>query len=792
MAGSESPLTELARSIVELAQRWSGAAAALLAWSAEGHWQTLAALPQGPIPTNSGLDALFEDCGAEGSQRVLRRWPLERGERDAAAVALALGRRARLALIFDAGRAPPLPDALKDSLALWTAALMAESRAELRTRDPETGLLRFESLRERLASSSGSLLLIRWPEAAAGHAARRRFANLVLELGLAEQSWRVNRDTIAVLLDGVATSQAQRIKDELDRKLGPAGAELDFGLGLAEASDSHPNQRFLRAAQALSLSRESGGPELVVLPERNEPGRRRTSGSLRRGTASLRKSADSTAEAALSFRSLDVEGESFTLLLDLVRPRDGREETLRDWLQTLSSWLGLEQGLVRRQSRDSDWRVDAQIGGELAEIPPLLGQAARARGRAQLIEENGRRWVALALRDAGDVELLLCGSTRSAIPAMQVELLGCLRPLFESRLELFRCRQKSERREKETQRLDAIPETKSPSRTPVEPGRYPRIIGSSPVIRRITAILDRFARTELPVLLQGETGTGKEVLARSIHENSRRVQGPFISLNCSAITETLMESELFGHVKGAFTGAEEDKAGYFERADGGTILLDEVQDMPAQMQSELLRVLEEREVQRVGASRAKKIDVRVIAAANRNLKDLVAAGLFRRDLYFRLNVVIIELPPLRQRREDIPELVEHALASLCTRYEMPSPQLSEDAIEELLRHDWPGNIRELINVLEKSLLLMEGSRLKASDLQIDHQIDWDSPRMEQQALPHYKDAKEQFSREYLKACLSQHEGHVTKAAETAGLTRSAFHKLLKKYQLSSGDFSATN
>ncbi len=246
------------------------------------------------------------------------------------------------------------------------------------------------------------------------------------------------------------------------------------------------------------------------------------------------------------------------------------------------------------------------------------------------------------------------------------------------------------------------------------------IVGSAPAMLDVYRMVQRAAPRSANVLLIGETGTGKEVIARAIHKNSVRKDGPYIRVNCGALHENLLESELFGHVKGAFTGAIENKAGRFEAAHGGTIFLDEINSMSPKLQVKLLRVLQEREFERVGESRTIRVDVRVIAATNAMLEELVDRGEFREDLYYRLNVVPILLPPLRDRREDIPLLAEFFLKKFSEQNRLPLvPELSDDLLATLKAHDWPGNVRELENAIERLVVLSDNGELAADLLRLD-------------------------------------------------------------------------
>jgi transcriptional regulator with GAF, ATPase, and Fis domain len=341
---------------------------------------------------------------------------------------------------------------------------------------------------------------------------------------------------------------------------------------------------------------------------------------------------------------------------------------------------------------------------------------------------------------------------------------------------------------------------------------YGKIVGKSPKMVEIYRLLDRITDTDVPVLIHGESGTGKELVAKAIHYNGPRKRKKFVSVNCAAIAPSLLESELFGHVKGSFTGADRDKPGLFEQAEGGTIFLDEVQDMSPQLQRELLRVLQEKEVRRVGGKEVIAVDVRVISATNRDLKDLMRKAVFREDLYYRMNVVGIDLPPLRDRKEDLPLLVERFLAELSKERGGEPVTIEKAALRKLLRHEWPGNVRELQNVLERTVLMLDGSAITEESIELEiheapeahartapagshgaaHQRGIDdgpgpgpspSPDAAYFEMP-YKDAAEAFKAEYIRRVLARHAGNVTRASEQSGLVRSSFHKIMRKLDVS--------
>ena len=255
----------------------------------------------------------------------------------------------------------------------------------------------------------------------------------------------------------------------------------------------------------------------------------------------------------------------------------------------------------------------------------------------------------------------------------------------------------------------------------VTPGT--ELIGRSPAMRKVTELIEMVAPTEATVLITGESGTGKEVVARAIHAAGPRRYMPLVTIHCGALTETLLESELFGHEKGAFTGAQYRKKGKFEVADGGSVFLDEISDISLKTQTDLLRVLQEKEIVRVGGNQQIKVDFRCIAATNKNLENLVKAGTFRPDLYYRLHVFCIDIPPLRDRREDIPLLVNHFLNKFCMATSRPMPQLAPEAMDRLMQHDWPGNVRELENAVERALVVGRGPEVRPSDFSFQLQAD---------------------------------------------------------------------
>jgi transcriptional regulator with GAF, ATPase, and Fis domain len=370
---------------------------------------------------------------------------------------------------------------------------------------------------------------------------------------------------------------------------------------------------------------------------------------------------------------------------------------------------------------------------------------------------------------------------------------------------------------------------------PSDKQRFGEIIGRNAKVRELYTILEKIAPTDATVIIEGETGTGKEVAARTIHQESRRREGPFIVFDCSSVPENLIESELFGHEKGAFTGAIQTRQGIFEMANGGTVFLDELGELALEMQPKLLRVLEQREVKRVGGARTQKVDVRIIAATNRKLEEEVRQGRFREDLFYRLSVVRVMLPPLRDRREDIPLLVRHFLKSSHFNRgrdgERKVAQISRDAMDRLHEYAWPGNVRELHNVVERAVSFADTDTVEVRDLPdhvAAHRDHWSAsealgappaaaaapgppstppPRLPSSPPPRqstpprrdsapppasaiegtFKDAKERwvasFERDYIASLLRKNGNNISHAARESDIDRKYFRKLMKKYDL---------
>ena len=317
------------------------------------------------------------------------------------------------------------------------------------------------------------------------------------------------------------------------------------------------------------------------------------------------------------------------------------------------------------------------------------------------------------------------------------------------------------------------------------------LIGNSASMERVRGIIEKVAETDATVLVRGESGTGKELVARELHErNSARREGAFVAVNCAALPSELIESELFGHEKGAFTGAAARREGKFEQANGGTLFLDEIGDMSANVQAKLLRALEERRIERLGSNESIPVDVRIVSATHRPLEQEISKGNFRADLFYRLQVVTIEIPPLRERREDIPLLAETFASAAAEKFDLPARPLGASALRRLVDYAWPGNVRELKNTMDRAVILAEGRELTPHDLpdeiagRSQAAIETDSPEdgaeggLKVPFTADFREDRREFERRYIRRCLEHTQGNVTRAAEILGMHRQSLqHKL---------------
>jgi transcriptional regulator with PAS, ATPase and Fis domain len=423
-----------------------------------------------------------------------------------------------------------------------------------------------------------------------------------------------------------------------------------------------------------------------------------------------------------------------------------------------------------------------EILGESGHVTDALREAARRAARdgsapegtqALLLHTNGTRLGAVLLWPRSRPEECAMAAADIASAVIEAARAAERERDLVSRLERSeqeRCREREElHRALETSRRELASKY-----------NYSTIVGRSKAMRALFSILDKVTETHVAVLVQGESGTGKELVARAIHFNGPRRERPFLSINCAALPETLLEAELFGYLKGAFTGAERDKIGLFEAAHRGTLFLDEVSEMSASMQVKLLRVLQEQELRPVGGKDVRKIDVRIISASNQDLRSLVEAGRFRKDLFYRLNVVEIVLPPLRERREDIPLLVEHFLETIEGGREK---KLGPGVMELLQSYGWPGNVRELENEIRRAIAL-SGATIQANDFSGHVK----RPNVERYDIGHpegltLKQRMEILERRILQEALARANNNKTRCARELGLSRFGFLKKLDKYGL---------
>jgi DNA-binding NtrC family response regulator len=320
---------------------------------------------------------------------------------------------------------------------------------------------------------------------------------------------------------------------------------------------------------------------------------------------------------------------------------------------------------------------------------------------------------------------------------------------------------------------------------------FAQIVGRSPAMQRVFETIEKVADTDVTVLIRGESGTGKELVANALHYRSPRRAKPMVRMNCAALSRELVESELFGHERGAFTGALARREGKFEAADGGTLFLDEVGDMPLETQAKLLRAIQEKEFERVGGNQPIRVDVRLLAATNQDLEAAVRAGGFREDLYYRLRVVELTIPPLHERREDIPLLVDHFLREAAERFHRPLKPLTAEAMQACVSHHWKGNVRELRSAVEQALLLAPAADITPADLVNASPVQAAAGVEPSPSPQSFREAKDRviatFERDFLLAALRRHDGNITKAADEVGMYRQNFQQKMRELGISAED-----
>ncbi|OLQ73199.1 C4-dicarboxylate ABC transporter [Photobacterium proteolyticum] len=367
------------------------------------------------------------------------------------------------------------------------------------------------------------------------------------------------------------------------------------------------------------------------------------------------------------------------------------------------------------------------------------------------------------------------GDISMAVDAMRLGAYDFLEKPFSTDNLLDVVRRAADKRELVLENRDLRRELEAQS------GPGPRILGNTPQMKQLRRILSHIKDTPADVMIHGETGTGKELVARFLHDHSVRQNSPFVAINCGAIPETMIESELFGYEPGAFTGAQKKRVGKIAHANGGTLFLDEIESMPMSLQIKLLRVLEERAVEPLGSNKTVPLDIRIIAATKDDLKQMSDRGLFRHDLYYRLNVVSVDIPPLRERKDDIPMLFQNFTRSASTRYGVEPPSINLEQQQKLLEHDWPGNVRELRNLAERLILMGDTTTLS------------DSSQFSDAPLIHtLAERMNQFEYTLLSDALKRHNGRLKEVQAELGLARKTLYDKMKKHHIDKDDYKATS
>lgn len=391
---------------------------------------------------------------------------------------------------------------------------------------------------------------------------------------------------------------------------------------------------------------------------------------------------------------------------------------------------------------------------------------------------NGIDFLRQALAIDPELSIILLtghGDISMAVDAMRLGAYDFLEKPFSTENLLDVVKRAADKRELVLENRDLRRELEAQS------GPGPRILGNTPQMKQLRRILSHIKDTPADVMIHGETGTGKELVARFLHDHSIRQNHPFVAINCGAIPETMIESELFGYEAGAFTGAQKKRVGKIAHADGGTLFLDEIESMPMSLQIKLLRVLEERAVEPLGSNKTVPLDIRIIAATKDDLKQMSDRGLFRHDLYYRLNVVSVDIPPLRDRKDDIPMLFQNFTRSASTRYGVEPPSINLEQQQKLLEHDWPGNVRELRNLAERLILMGDTTTLS------------DSSQFSEAPLIHtLAERMNQFEYTLLSDALKRHNGRLKEVQAELGLARKTLYDKMKKHHIDKDDYKATS
>jgi two-component system response regulator AtoC len=616
--------------------------------------------------------------------------------------------------------------------------------------------------------------------------------------GSLENACRWGGDEVALVLPGRDAEGARqalgRVAEALRAVTVPGGPPtFAAGVACAPAQGRDAEALLFHADQALAHAKREGAGRVVLWDDvlRGSRGRDRVSGVL-------------TGAAARDYRNVQALLEAVSTVSNLA-PLD---ETLAALLERVVDVTGAERGLVLLREGEA-WRVAAARGrpGDSPDEVPTFSRSAVENalkaGRAvhMLAEHEDAPAISPSAEQLGLRAVLCAPLTGEDVPAGAVyvdardprrfdpptlaffdALVASLATALRNAALYDRLRGRADRlaqdvvgREAELARVRRRLERSRPAEAPARGDAYVGLVGASPVMQELFTTLRSLEGTVVPVIIEGESGTGKELVARAIHTRSPRTGGPLVVVNCGAIPENLVEAELFGHMKGAFTGAHADRAGLLENADGGTLFLDELGELPLDAQAKLLRVLESGEVRRVGATQVKNVDVRVIAATNRDLKRAIAENAFREDLFYRLAVFRLRLPPLRERPQDVPRLVAHLLSTLGR----PDAALAPSTMPALVARRWPGNVRELRNVLERALALAGDAPIGPEHVAAEEQDGGSGggadPDLFDMPL---QDARALFSLRYAKRAIERAEGSVPEAARRSGVSRQTFYRAI--------------
>jgi DNA-binding NtrC family response regulator len=450
--------------------------------------------------------------------------------------------------------------------------------------------------------------------------------------------------------------------------------------------------------------------------------------------------------------------------------------------------LDMLQLLQRSLEKDLDCRVEVASSAEMAldqldrYAIDLLVTDIRMSGMSglKLLQQ-----VKLAYQNMTVVMMTGFGDIEVAVKAMKQGAYDFITKPFDHDALVLRL-------EKALERTRLVKENLRLQRECRDSSSYGDLVGKSPAMQKVFETLQMVSQTEMTVLITGESGTGKELAARAVHSLSPRSAGPFVTVNCPTLPVSILESELFGYRKGAFTHATQNKIGLFQEANGGSIFLDEIGDISPIIQTKLLRVLQEKEIKPLGETKTIKVDTRIIASTNQDLAMKIESGDFREDVYYRLNVLPVEMPPLRKRIQDIPLIANFLVEKHCAEINKPLKQISAQLMDQLMKHEWPGNIRELENTILRGILFAAGDEIQPDDIDLPKASIRSYPDLDDTTHGHYKDAKEHvlrvFNHRYIGNLLKLYKGNVTQAAEKCGMKRQALQQIIRRYQIKTDDY----